>query len=116
MLKKGGQSVHAFAMAEKALDVGKVGAGVAAAQRADFFTGTKYTDKVLNQIRRGDLHAIPESVAAFQGSGQVTKITGSDGITRDMLQIPGEYRGRLGVFEFIKESDGTINHRLFRPN
>ncbi|MNV72926.1 hypothetical protein D3C71_1660460 [compost metagenome] len=25
MLKKGGQSVHAFAMAEKALDVGKVG-------------------------------------------------------------------------------------------
>lgn len=46
----------------------------------------------------------------------MTKITGGDGIVRDMLKIPGEYRGKQDVFEFIKEPDGSINHRLFRPN
>lgn len=81
----------------------------------DFFAGTKYTDKVLGQIKTGDLHGFPESVTTFQGAGQVTKITGGDGVVRDMLKIPGEYRGKQGVFEFIKESDGLINHRLFKP-
>jgi len=42
----------------------------------DFFAGTKYTDKVLGQIKTGDLHGFPESVTTFQGAGQVTKITG----------------------------------------
>lgn len=82
----------------------------------DFFEGTKYTDKVLGQIKTGDLHSFPESVKAFQDAGQITKITGGDGVVRDMLKIPGEYRGKQGVFEFIKEPDGTINHRLFKPN
>jgi filamentous hemagglutinin len=82
----------------------------------DFFAGTNYTDKVLNQINTGDLHAFPEGVTTFQGAGQVTKITGGDGVVRDMLTIPGEYRGKEGVFEFIKESDGSINHRLFNPD
>ncbi|RMN07713.1 hypothetical protein ALQ65_200040 [Pseudomonas syringae pv. coriandricola] len=81
----------------------------------DFFAGTKYTDKVLGQIKTGDLHGFPESVTTFQGAGQVTKIKGGDGVVRDMLKIPGEYRGKQGVFEFIKESDGSINHRLFKP-
>ncbi len=81
----------------------------------DFFAGTKYTDKVLGQIKTGDLHGFPEAVTAFQRAGQVTKITGGDGVVRDMLKIPGEYRGKQGVFEFIKESDGSINHRLFKP-
>jgi filamentous hemagglutinin len=60
-------------------------------------------------------HAFPESVTGFQNAGQVTKITGGDGVVREMLIIPGEYGGKKGVFEFIKESDGLINHRLFRP-
>ncbi|NBB12037.1 filamentous hemagglutinin N-terminal domain-containing protein [Pseudomonas sp. SLFW] len=83
---------------------------------ADFFAGTKYTNKVLAQIKTGDLHAFPESVKTFQTAGQITKITGGDGVVRDRLQIPGEYRGKQGVFEFIKEPDGAINHRLFKPN
>ncbi|WP_235582709.1 two-partner secretion system putative hemagglutinin TpsA2 [Pseudomonas aeruginosa] len=97
---------------------GSVGAGAKGTSSVadDFFAGTKYTDKVLGQIKTGDLHAFPESVKAFQGAGQVTKITGGDGVVRDMLKIPGEYRGKQGVFEFIKEPDGSINHRLFRPN
>jgi len=86
------------------------------AVESDFFAGTKYTDKVLGQIKTGDLHGFPESVRTFQSAGQVTKITGGDGKVRDMLKIPGEYRGKQGFFEFIKESDGSINHRLFKAN
>lgn len=82
----------------------------------DFFTGAKYSQKVINQIKTGDYHAFPDSVLAFQEAGHVTKITGGDGVVRDMLKIPGEYRGKKGVFEFIKEADGTINHRLFKQN
>ncbi|WP_256580700.1 DUF637 domain-containing protein [Pseudomonas sp. QTF5] len=93
----------------------KGGAKGGSAVADDFFAGTKYTDKVLGQIKTGDLHGFPESVTTFQGAGQVTKITGGDGVVRDMLKIPGEYRGKQGVFEFIKESDGSINHRLFKP-
>jgi len=81
----------------------------------DFFAGTKYTGKVLGQMKKGDFHAFPKSVEGFQGAGKVTTITGGDGVRRSMLKIPGDYRGRTGVFEFIKEADGTINHRLFRP-
>jgi filamentous hemagglutinin len=40
---------------------------------------------------------------------------GRDGVKRLWLEIPGRYRGRDGVFQFIKEADGTINHRLFVP-
>ncbi|MDP3391860.1 MAG: RHS repeat-associated core domain-containing protein [Methylococcaceae bacterium] len=87
--------------------------GVNAAE--DFFAGTKYTDKVLGQMKQGDFHAFPESVKAFQEAGKVSKITGGDGVARDMLKIPGEYRGKQGDFEFIKEADGFINHRLFKP-
>lgn len=87
-------------------------AGVA----TDFFAGTKYTDKVLGQMKQGDLHAFPESVKGFQEAGQISKLTGGDGVVRDMLKIPGEYRGKEGFFEFIKEVDGAINHRFFRQN
>lgn len=32
-----------------------------------------------------------------------------------MLTIPGGYKGREGSFEFIKDANGAINHRLFKP-
>ena len=80
-----------------------------------FFKGTKYTNKVLGQIKRGDFHAFPESVKAFENAGKITTIKGGDGVTRQMLKISGSYRGKQGFFEFIKNSDGYINHRLFRP-
>jgi len=34
---------------------------------------------------------------------------------RQMLRIPGQYGERNGFFEFIKEADGSINHRVFLP-
>ncbi|TXH06041.1 MAG: hypothetical protein E6R07_01410 [Nevskiaceae bacterium] len=92
------------------------GRGGAAKLEKDFFAGTRYTDKVLDQMKQGDFHAFPESVKGFQDAGQLSKLTGGDGIVRDMLKIPGGYRGKEGAFEFIKDADGSINHRLFKPN
>lgn len=48
-------------------------------------------------------------------NGHVIQIIGGDGIKRSKLTIPGWYRGKNGVFEFIKEPNGDINHRLFSP-
>jgi hypothetical protein len=45
----------------------------------------------------------------------VKSIVGGDGIVRQMLEIPGSYGGRDGVFLFIREANGAINHRLFVP-
>jgi hypothetical protein len=58
----------------------------------DFFEGTKYSPKVLDQIQLDDFHAFPESVKAFQNSGNITPITGGDGIIRTQLSIPGSYK------------------------
>jgi RHS repeat-associated protein len=103
-----------------ALRFGSVSVGpmarTAADAGSDFFAGTKYTDKVIGQMKAGDNHAFPESVKAFQDDGVISKITGGDGIEREMLKIRGEYNGKKGYFEFIKEPNGDINHRLFRPD
>ncbi len=82
-----------------------------------FFEGTQYTQKVLTQMRggAGEFHSFPESVTAFESAGSVRTITGGDGVVRQLLEIPGSYGGRDGVFQFIQEVDGSINHRLFVP-
>jgi filamentous hemagglutinin len=81
-----------------------------------FFDGTKYTDKVKQQASSGDYHSFPESVDGHSDQGTVTEITGGDGIKRWKLEISGSYRGNDGVFEYIRNPDGSINHRLFIPN
>ncbi|MDP2890917.1 MAG: RHS repeat-associated core domain-containing protein [Bacteroidota bacterium] len=80
-----------------------------------FFSETKYSNKVLGQMKKGDFHAFPESVTTFEKFGVLSTIKGGDGIFRQMLKIPGEYGGQKGFFEFIKEADGIINHRYFNP-
>lgn len=40
---------------------------------------------------------------------------GERGGAREMLTIPGGYKGREGSFEFIKDANGAINRRLFKP-
>jgi hypothetical protein len=84
-------------------------------QEGSFFDGTRYTEKVRNQMRQDDFHGFPESVKTFESDVQVTTITGGDGGVRQQLTIPGSYKGRDGNFEFIKEPNGNINHRYFRP-
>ena len=52
------------------------------------------------------------------GSLPLKADTGGDGIERSLLEIPGSYPSPSGVwsdgvFQFIREADGTINHRYF---
>ena len=84
---------------------------------ASFFDGTTYTEKVLSQMQggAGEFHSFPELVKNYESFGTVRTITGGDGVARQVLEIPGSYGGRNGVFQFIKNPDGTINHRLFVP-
>lgn len=101
----------------------QVGAsGLLVHNSCSFFDGTHYTDKVLNQMSggAGELHSFPEIVRNFEANGAVKNIVGGDGVAREMLEIPGSYttaNGRTlqGVFEFIKEPGGAINHRYFHP-
>jgi RHS repeat-associated protein len=102
---------------------GVAGARLAAETTPSFFEGASYTPKVLQQMEGGvgEFHSFPESVTAFESSGTVRTITGGDGVVRQVLDIPGSYAGnggvsQDGVFQFIKNPDGTINHRLFVPN
>lgn len=34
---------------------------------------------------------------------------------RMRLEISGSYRGKEGIFEYVREPNGAINHRLFVP-
>jgi hypothetical protein len=97
--------------------VASEGLETATTAERSFFEGTQYTQKVLTQMKGGvgEFHSFPESVTAFEKSGSVRTITGGDGVVRQMLEIPGSYNGRDGLFQFIKEADGMINHRLFVP-
>ncbi len=104
-------------------DAGAVGEAGAAAETASFFDGAAYSSKVLQQMEGGvgEFHSFPEAVVAFEDSGTVKTITGGDGQTYQMLEIPGSYQSAGGTwysgsFQFIKDSNGVINHRLFVPS
>jgi hypothetical protein len=49
---------------------------------------------------RGDYHAFPISVEAFQSSGRVSAIIGRDGYSREILRISGGYGRKNGYFEW----------------
>lgn len=68
----------------------------------------------------GEFHSFPESVTAFEDSGTITEFTGNDGEFYQQLDIPGSYQSSNGtwydgMFQFIKDSNGVINHRYFSP-
>ena len=52
----------------------------------------------------------------FAKNGNVKYIIGNDGVKRAKLEIRGNYRGRKGTFEYIREPNNTINHTLFVPD
>jgi len=82
----------------------------------DFFEGAYYSKKVRGQLKLGDYHSFPEGVLAHADKGRLNIFTGGDGAVYQKLEIPGSYRGRKGIFEFIKDSSGEINHRPFIPD
>ena len=73
----------------------------------------------------GDFHSFPESIAAFDSAGTVRTLTGVEKEVQ-VLEISGSYltpsapgypgKWYDGVFQWMKDPDNTINHRLFVPN
>jgi hypothetical protein len=61
-------------------------------------------------------HSFPTLVDTLEDAGSTQTIVGADGVSREMLEIPGSINGEDGVFQYIKNPDSTINHRLFVPN
>jgi len=63
----------------------------------------------------GDLyHGFPSLVDdVLAKSGQWFLRAGKDGKVYEWLTAPGTINGEKGVFEYIKNSAGSINHRLF---
>jgi hypothetical protein len=106
----------AFAQNRPASLMRKVAGGggsnpVEGASKTNPLENVKFTDKVKAQMKQGDYHSFPESVEGFGANGKVTKITGGDKIVRTKVEIPGSFKGKEGVFEYIIEPDGlTCNH------
>jgi hypothetical protein len=112
-----------LADAAVAEEIAAADAADAAAAEVDSAGSFFYSDKVLQQMNGGpgEFHSFPESVTAFGDAGSFSTITGGDGQAYEMLEIPGSYTssgGNIydGNFQFIKDSNGVINHRLFVPN
>ena len=60
-------------------------------------------------------HGFPKSVEGFGHYGIKKKIVGNAGVEPTLIEIPGAYNGKEGIFEFIIENDGIMcNHRFFR--
>jgi len=83
-----------------------------------FFTkGARYSDKVIQQMSNADdiYHAFPQSVDGFATIfGNWSSRIGADGKTYYWLELRGSYAGKTGIFEYIKDAAGVINHRFFR--
>ena len=75
----------------------------------------RYTDKVQGQMKQDIYHGFPKEVDNFGGLGKSSQITGRDGIVRTKVELEGGYNNKDGVFEWIIEADGRVNHRLFVP-
>ena len=80
-----------------------------------FFDNTQYSDEVLKKMEMGDYHDFPELVRQFEEFGIKETFIGGDGNMYQSLIIPGTYNNQIGQYEFIKNSEGLITHRFFRP-
>ena len=82
-----------------------------------FFKGAKYSNKVVSQMKKADdiVHSFPKSVDGYATKfGQWSIKIGADGKVYQWLEMPGSYGGKTGVFEYIKDANGIINHRYFK--
>jgi RHS repeat-associated protein len=92
-------------------------AGVKGLSKAeDFFKGTKYSDKVLWDLKRWDNHSFSELVKNFAKDGKVQDIKWWDGNMYQKLNIEWSYKWQKGTFEFIKDKNWVINHHFFNPS
>lgn len=81
-----------------------------------------------NRSASGDyFHAFPDIVDNYGAYGEVFEGPGGDGLPVTKVRIPGGYLSPSkpgmpgtgtwydGVFEYVIEPDGTVNHRFFKP-
>jgi hypothetical protein len=85
-----------------------------------FFNGAQLSARAAMKMTRGDFHNFPNIVESFAKEGKYFRIRGNDGKMYEHLHIEGGYVSQSGniyegTFEFIKNSNGEITHRLFRP-
>jgi hypothetical protein len=74
-----------------------------------------YSDKVIKQMDGDIYHGFPNMIDDMaQRYGMVGKITGKDGIERTVIELPGFLNGTNGVYQYIIEPNGMVNHRLFQ--
>ena len=83
------------------------------AKAGTFFDDAHYSEKVLEQMKQNDFHGFPSDVDAFADMGIISVEVGKDGTYYQHLRIYGSFKGYDGYFEYIKDSNGIINHRLF---
>ncbi|AYF29416.1 hypothetical protein CSH63_18475 [Micromonospora tulbaghiae] len=75
--------------------------------------GTRYTEKVQEQIKSGDDHAFPASIDTLPTMRDTSMVKGGDGIPRLHVKLPGSVNGSRGTFHWIIEPDGSISYRFF---
>ena len=72
-----------------------------------------FTDKVKAQMAKGDYHGFPNIVENYGAYAKEGFLIGGDNKVRRVIEIPGEYRGKSGFFQYIIEENNVCNHRLF---
>ena len=93
--------------------------GTLSKNNTSFFKGTKYSNKVLSQMsnKKDIVHSFPRSVDGYVNKfGKQTIRTGGNGKSYIWLEMRGSYRGKMGIFEYIKDKNGLINHRYFNTS
>lgn len=84
--------------------------------RNGFFENAQYSSKVIDQMQKAnDLkHAFPSQIDNLAAkAGQISFRVGGDQKTYQWLELPGKLNGQKGVYEYIKDQNGVINHRFF---
>ena len=83
----------------------------------DPFESTRYSSKVQQQMSgpAGEYHSFPELVQNYATPDDVSVEPGADGEPYTHVRIPGGYGSQEGVFHWIFDDEGVINHRLFEP-
>lgn len=86
---------------------------------ARFFDGAKYSERIFAQ--KDKFHAFPAAADGFAARfGEVKRVTDSRGASVEMMTMRGEMQGSKGwvqgTFEYIKNRNNEIYHRLFKPD
>lgn len=110
---------HSFRSTTAAgLEVASLVAGGYGAVKGGMIGLSKVIFQMENNLTTGlpYFHGFPKIVDNYASFGQRRLITGRDGLTRTKITLDGGYKGRDGHFEWIIETDSSVNHRLFIPS